>query len=179
MEEVAVGRVELDAVEARPDRVASRADELSNDVGDFVSPDRARHVMGPRAVRSDHFARRLYGAGGDRLGSGLVVGMGDATHVHELGDDGAACFVNRIRYDPPTDDLVLGVEPGHGEVALPDLARRGALGDQQAGAGALGVVRGVQGRRRVAVARAVAGQRGHDERLGHVPAADPDRFEGK
>jgi hypothetical protein len=64
--------------------------------------------------------------------------------VHELHEDRAAGRVDRVGHAPPTRDLRGVEEAGDARVAEPVGVGRGALGDDQAGAGALLVVGGDQ-----------------------------------
>ena len=176
VDQVAVGRVHLDAVETGLDRVAGGGDELLDDAGDLVGLERARGRHVDLAVGGDHLAVGGQGARGDGLEAALVVGVRDPADVHQLGDDVAASGVDGVGDLAPAGELLGGVEAGGVEVALADRAGLRALGDDQPGAGALAVVLGVEVAGDGAL-RAVAGQGRHHEALRQLPAADDDRFE--
>ncbi len=77
----------------------------------------------------------------------------------QLQEDAAAVGMHRIRHGLPAGGLLVAVDAGGGDVALAFGRDLGCLGNDQAGAGALGVVRGVQRMRHVAVTGAAARQR--------------------
>jgi hypothetical protein len=85
----------------------------------------------------------------------------DAAHVPQLQEDAPSRAVDRVGHVSPT--LYLGRRVDPGGVRVPNPLRRdlGCLGDDQAGAGPLRVVLGVQGLRHIARAGAVAGHGGH------------------
>jgi hypothetical protein len=90
--------------------------------------------------------------------------------VPELGHDLAAGRVHGARHGLPARDLLGRVQAGHVGVALALVADGGGFGDQQAGAGALGVV-GRHQRGGHGVRRAVARERGHDDAVGELQVA--------
>jgi len=162
VQQVAVRAVQLDPVQTGLDGAAGGVDELRDDPRQLVGGQLARHLEGLHALRGEHLAgrrdrRRRDGAlAGDR-------GVADATGVHELHEDPAVLLVDRVGDQAPAGDLGVGVQAGGVRVALADGRRLGALGDDEAGAGALGVVLGVDRGRGGALAGAVAGHRRHDE----------------
>ena len=124
MDQVAVGGVHLDAVEAGLDRVAGGADVLLDDGGDLVGLEGARGRVRLLAVGGDHLAGRGDGARRDDLLAAGVVGVRDAAGVHELGDDAAAVGVHGVGDAAPAGELLVGVDAGGVQVAL--AARRWA-----------------------------------------------------
>ncbi len=145
VQQVAVGGVDLDTVEAGLDRVAGGVRRTPRrGRGSRRSPGRGARRGRRWPVGRDHLARRRDGAGGDGLEAVLVVGVGDATDVHQLHDDLAAAGVHGVGDPAPALDLLGAVDAGGVQVALSDGAGLRALGDDQPGAGALAVV----GRRR-------------------------------
>ena len=165
VQQVAVGGVQLDAVEAGRDGALGGVDELGDDAGQLVGLERARLLVVLHAVGREDLALRGDRRGGDgpRAGDARVA---DAAGVHELGDDLPAAGVDGVGDQAPAGDLLVGVQARGVRVALADRRGLRALGDDQAGAGALGVVLGDEGRRGLARARAVARQGRHDEAVG-------------
>ena len=172
MQQVAVGGVQLDAVQAGGDRALGGVDELRDDAGQLVGRERARldevlHALGREDLTggADRGRRDRLQAGDRRVA--------DAAGVHELGDDPPAARVHGVGDQAPAGDLRVGVQARGARVALADRRGLGALGDDQAGAGALGVVLGVERGRRAALAGAVARHRRHHEAVGELELTQP------
>ena len=171
VQQVAVGGVQLDAVGAGGDRAAGGVDVLVADGGELVGLQRARRHVVLHAVGREDLAVVLDRRRGDRL---LAVGVDrvrDAAAVHELDEEpGVAGGVDGVGDLRPAGLLLVVVQARDVEVALADVGRMRALGDQDRGVGALGVVGGVE----VAgdgVLGAVARQRRHRDAMGGAQAA--------
>ncbi len=177
VEQVAVGRVQLDSVEAGLDGRLGGVDELLDDSGDLVGLERAGHDRVLGAFNRDGRLVELDRARGNGLEAVLVVGVGDPSNVHQLDDDVAAAGVNLIGDSAPALDLLRRMDARGVQVTLADRTGLGALGHDQAGAGPLAVVGHGDVLRDHALAGPVAGQRRHDEPLREVPVADLDGFE--
>ncbi|MNS79694.1 hypothetical protein D3C72_1133550 [compost metagenome] len=182
VEQVAVGAVQLHAVEARGlDGVACGRGIGVDDAGQLGRVERARlrgFDKSQHAVLDEHGL----GLGGDGRGrdglaaTGLQFGVRDAAHVPQLHDDLAALGVHGVGHALPAFELFGAVEAGHVGVALALVADGGGFGDEQAGAGALGVVGGGDvGRDRVG--RAVARERRHHDAVGELEVAGLDGVE--
>ena len=74
----------------------------------------------------------------------------------------------------PACDMRWAVDAGRCEVALAVIGRLSAFGDNQADAGALGIIFGGQFSRRAVELRAAAGHRGHDQAVWQGVASDTD-----
>jgi hypothetical protein len=100
--------------------------------------------------------------------------VGNPTDVPELEEDEAAAGVDGVGDEPPTGDLLFGVNAWSLGIALTFGADLGGLGDEEsAGAGALSVVLGVERVGDVAgEARAHAGQGGEDHSVIEGPGAE-------
>ncbi len=159
MDEVAVGAVDLDTVEAGLDRTAGGVDVLGDDGRDLVLGQLARHRVRLHPVGGEHLAGGGQRARGDGLEAVLVVRVGDPAGVHELDDDPAALAVHGVGDLAPALDLRVAVDAGRGQVALADGARLRALGDDEGGRGALAVVLDLEVGGDAVRVRAVAGQR--------------------
>ena len=92
--------------------------------------------------------------------------------VHELDDDPPTGIVDRIDDASPPGDLLVGVDAGRQHVALPVVGGLGALGDDERGRGALGVVLGVQLGGHALGCRAVTGHRRHREAVIEMDLSD-------
>jgi hypothetical protein len=102
VEQVAVGRVQFDAVQAGFDGRACGMGELLGDGSDLRRLQRARYGVWPGAAGGDHLAGCGDGTGGDGLVTVLVVGVGHASGVHELGDAPSAWTAPATARHPAT-----------------------------------------------------------------------------
>eukprot|EP01022_Parablepharisma_sp_SALTPOND_P021765 TRINITY_DN435_c1_g1_i1.p1 TRINITY_DN435_c1_g1~~TRINITY_DN435_c1_g1_i1.p1 ORF type:complete len:1304 (+),score=494.29 TRINITY_DN435_c1_g1_i1:15351-19262(+) len=178
VQQVAVGGVDLDTVEAGLDGQLRRRLVLRNDARQFGQFQRARGDEGLEAGFGEGIAFRLDGRRGDRQGVlRLQVGMGDAADVPQLQEDVAALGMHGVGHLLPGGDLGLVVDAGGEGIALALRRDLGGLGDDEAGAGALGVVLGSQFAGNVAGLRAAAGQRGHDDTILQLDGAQLYGFE--
>ena len=171
LQQVAVGRVQLDAVEPRVDGAAGGVDELRDDAGQLVGLEGARLDEVLHAVGREDLAGGPDRGRPDRRQAGDRR-VADAAGVHELRDDRAAARVHGVGDQAPARDLLVGVQARRARVALADRGGLRALGDDQPGAGALGVVLGVQRGRDAAGAGAVARHRRHHEAVGELELAE-------
>lgn len=113
------------------------------------------------------------GAGGQAAAE--VVGVGGRAGVAELRDDPPARLVDGFGDLRPAGGLLVGVDAGDVDVADRVGADPGSLGDDQAGAGALCVVGGVQvGGDQLGVVGTGAGHGGHDDAVGELQGAEAD-----
>jgi hypothetical protein len=180
VEQVAVGRVQLDTVESRFDRVGRSGREMLLDGGDLVGLDRPRgrerellarqpcHALGPDRARCD----RLQPAGDDPL-------VADPPAVHHLDERTAAGTVDRIRDETPARDLLGGLEAGLPGVRLARMMGKCTLGDDQACRCALCVVLGVERTHHPVGRGPHPRQRGHHEPVGQLePAQVPGLEKG-
>jgi len=170
--------VHLDAVEAGDARVLGRACEAGDDGRQFVVAQFARQHVGLLALGRMHLvAGDRERAGRDRLAAVVEQRVAGAAAVPDLQHDAPAGGVHRVGDLLPAGDLGVGVDAGlvpEGGVAR---HRHRRLGDQQAGAGALGVVGGHQLTGHVAVLGAAAGQRRHQNAVGQDEVAGLERGE--
>jgi hypothetical protein len=168
-----VFEVPADAVEAGRFGVDRRLAETLDDAGDFVIGERARHGVGQLALRRvDRVVPDGERAGADRLGTAIERRMTGASAVPDLQEDAAALGVHRVGDQLPAGHAGRRVDARlapEGGVALDRHRRRG---DQQAGAGALGVVLGHQRVGEMLLAGAGAGQRRHEDAVRHGQHAD-------
>ena len=103
--------------------------------------------------------------------------MAGAAAVPDLKHDSPTGGMHRVGHLLPAGDLCLRMDAGlvpEGGVAF---HRHRRLGDEQAGAGALGVVGGHQLTGHVAVLGAAAGQRRHQNAVGQDEVAGLERGE--
>ena len=170
LQQVAVGRVQLDAVEAGRDRAAGGVDELLDHRGQLVGLERARRLERVRALAGEHLTGRAVTADGATGVVPIDLRVGDPARMHQLGEDHATLGVHGVRDGPPALDLLVGVQARRARVALAHRRGLRALGDDQAGPRPLGVVRRHR-RRGDAVGRGpVAGHRRHDDAVGAAAA---------
>ena len=87
IEEVAVGSVELDAIEAGELGVLSAAAEGLDDAGDLAGFEGSRSNEGALRTKEADGARGRDGAGGDGKLTVEELGVGDAAYVPDLGED--------------------------------------------------------------------------------------------
>ena len=164
LDQITIGAVKLDAVEAGGDGVLRRVDILLDRGLDVGRRHRVRggvrlqpfgvgvHLTG----RSDRRRPHDLGAGGQ------IVRMADASGVHELNEDLGAAGVHCCGHLLPALDLGRREDAGNARIAEPVRRRRRSFGDDQAGAGALRVILHHQRVRHI-VGRATARQRRHHQ----------------
>ena len=164
VDEVAVGAVQLDPVEARCHRAAGRPDVARDGRRDVDGRHRLghRHRLRPRPVRPHRARGRDRRRAKQARARPQILRVGDAAAVHELREDGAACRMHRVRDPAPAGLLRVREEARDAGVAEPFGPRRDALGQDQARRGPRAVVRGHEAVRQI-VDGAAAGHRGHDD----------------
>ena len=177
VEEVAVGAVELDAVEAGvPGRFARRGGRPRRCRG-LLGFEGAGDGVGGLGLEDVEVAVGGDGAGGDGELAVEQERMGDAAYVPDLREDAAAGVVDGGGDGLPCFDLLLGPDAGDVAVAYAEGVDGGAFGDDEAGAGALGVVLDGEGGGDVVGGSAEAGERGHDDAVGELQVAYLDGIE--
>ena len=172
VQQVAVGAMHLDRIEARGHRRMGRVDVGLHDAGQFFGRQRPRRGHVDEAVLGEGLALGLTVGRRLRLGTGgLEVRMGDAADVPQLHGDLAAGFMHRVGDLLPGGDLLGRVDPRRVQITLALGNDLGALADDQAGRGALAVV--LDGQRPGHQADgAVARQRRHHDAVGQGNGAD-------
>ena len=140
MQQVAVGAVDLDAVQAGGHGPLRRRDDVGEGGLSLLGGQRVRHRVGHLALRRvrlalDRDRRRR----DDPVGAG-DVGMRDPAAVHDLHDDAAATLVHGVGDAAPAGGLLVVHDAGLAGVGARLGAGVRALGDDQAHAGALPVV---------------------------------------
>ena len=176
VEQVAVGGVQLDTVEAGALGIGGGLAELLDDGGDLLRFQGAGRDIGTLRAEQADMALRGDGTGSDGRLAAEEGRIGDAADMPDLGEDTAAGLVHGAGDGLPALDLLLAPEAG--DIGIAD--RQGgdghALADDQAGGGALAVVFGHQGARHMA-GRAGAGEGRHDDAVGQGEVAQADRVE--
>ncbi len=148
VQQIAVGRMDLDAVHSGVDGTAGRGAEIRDDAGEFVHAQGARH--GKRLATR----RRVGGhVGGDRRGcdgfAAADLGMTHSTDVPQLHEHAAAVDVHGVRDLGPPGLVAIGEHPWRIQVRAVGRSRhRRRLADDQARGRALRVVERSQLRRR-------------------------------
>ncbi len=165
----------LDTVGAGLNGAARRMAEVGDGPAHFLGRQRARrgHVLHP--CRGEHLP--VHGNRGGCYGLTMmrrIVGMRHTPGVHDLDEDTATLVVHGGGYLLPARDMRWAVDAGRREVALAVIGRLSAFGDDQADAGALGIIFGGQFSRRAVELGAAAGHRGHDQTVWQSVASDTD-----
>lgn len=173
VDQVAVCAVDLDAVEAGLlDCVARR--------GSVVGDEELDLVLGQGAGLGRVVGHLDRGRGHEVVALGLEDGgVGGAAERPQLHVDVAAGRVHAVGDLLPGGELGVGVEAWDVGVAAGARGDEGGFGDEEGAghAGALGVVFLDEGQLDVVVVGAEAGQRGHDEAVGELIAADLEGLE--
>ncbi|MPM98679.1 hypothetical protein SDC9_145867 [bioreactor metagenome] len=177
-EQVGVGGVDLDAVEAGGNGVARRLAVILDQAGQLVVTQGARRRHRHEAVAGE--GAGLGGAGSRRHRRGAVRQqrhMRNAADVPQLQHDLATLGMHRVGDGAPGGNLLGRPDTRRVEVTLRHRRNRAGLGDDQAGARALAVI--LDGQRAGAVAGngAIARQRRHHDTVGEGDVADLDGIE--
>src|SRR5579859_6730327 len=137
LEQVAVGTVELNAVEAGLLREFSAATELLDDNGDFRGLEGARHDQFRLAdlaalVANRSMLERTQRRRGDGCDPASVGRMRLTARVPHLQKDACSLGMNGIDHALPALDLFLGVDPGRIDVSDAELGHGRRVGNEQA-----------------------------------------------
>ncbi len=178
VDQIAIGGMDLDPIEARGQRMLGRLREVRHQLDDLRHRQRPRHRHWHEAFRHERLGVRLDRRGGQRRRAGrLQAVMGDSADMADLQPDPPGLGVHGVGDPAPPRDLLGRVNAGRVDVALavrPDLGR---FGDDQAGAGALGIVERREAAWHTVPAGAIAGERCHHDPIGQAERAAPDRGE--
>lgn len=179
MDQIAVGTVQLDAVETGLDRVAGRGDEVPDGRLDLFGGQLARDDVVLGTVVQIDLTGRGDGRGTDRdQAVGQQVRVADPAAVHDLGDDLPALGVYGVGDLAPGGYLLLAVQPGGVRVALADHGGLRPLGDDQPRRSPLRVVLGRRVGGRVARAEGTAaGHRRERDAVAELRTGEIDRVE--
>jgi hypothetical protein len=101
-----------------------------------------------------------------------IVGMRHTPCVHDLDENMTTLVMHGCGHLLPPRDLRWAVDARRGEVALTITRRLSAFGDDQADAGALGIIFGGQFSRRAVEFRTATGHRRHDQTVWQSVASD-------
>ena len=176
VEEVTVGVMDLDAIEAGFLGEAGAPDVFGDDAGDLFDVQGARDDVVGHLLAGPDLALRLDSRRGDgQFAIRLVVRVRDAADVPELQEDAPALGVHGGSDLLPAGDLFVGVDARGIRVAMAAGRDRGGLGDDQAGAGALGVLFGHQVRRDVGPFGTATRQRSHQDAVRQREGTDFER----
>src|SRR5690606_13843881 len=122
IDQVAIGRVDLDTVESCVARMSGRIGEVLDNVRDFFRMQRPRHHVVAFGAQKTDMPGARNGAGGDGDFSVQVFGVGYATDMPQLDEDLAALLVNcRCDLAPAVD---LGRRPDSRCIGITDALRR-------------------------------------------------------
>lgn len=105
-----------------------------------------------------------------------VVGVRDATHVHELDEERAAPVVHGVGDHAPPRDVLVGVDARGVQVALTVVGGLSALGDEQAERCALSVVLSDERPGCAVRLRPIAGHRREREPMVELDPAEGERL---
>ncbi|MNX91767.1 hypothetical protein D3C86_1238730 [compost metagenome] len=173
IQQIAVGAVDLHAVEPGRDGVGRGLAEVRHDAG---------HLFQGQGARLGHIDEAVVdeglGLGADRRRRDgrpavrLKIDVRDAADVPELQEDATALGVDSLGHLAPAFDLGGVINAGRVLVSLALLRDLGRLGDDQTGRGALAIVFDRQIAGHEAGLRAVARQRRHDDPVGQGDGAE-------
>ena len=176
VQKVAVRAVNLDAVEARCLGVLCAPAKGLDDSWQFCVLERPRDDVGPLGTQEAHPALRRDGARRYRERAIVVARVGDASHMPQLKQDPAAGPVHGLGDRAPAVDLFLRPDARRMRIADAHRRHRRRLGDDHARRGALDIIIAHHRVWHAArAARAVAGQRRHEDAVGQAKIANGDR----
>ena len=119
VDQIAIGAMQFDAVEAGPFRILGRAFVVRDDVGDFRDVERARRRgVGEAAFHEGLRPRRDRRGRHRSLSARLQRRVRHAPDVPELDDDLAAGRVHRVGDLAPAFDLRVGIDSRRPQIAL-------------------------------------------------------------
>ena len=163
VDEVAVGRVNLHAVEARRLRSLGGSPVVVHNpwnLGRFQRPGYFVGMLAGRRVEVRLVDRD--GRGGDRELAVVEAAVGGSSRMPKLKEDHPALFMHGVRRVLPPFGHLVGVDARRLVPAVGLLGDRGRLGDEQTRRAALGVVFGHQAVRQASGPGPRAGQRRQD-----------------
>ena len=176
IDEIAVGAVDLDAVEAGLDRVARRSGIVADNPLDFVVVESARRNVGLLAFvgMSEVWRFRRRGTYGPATAE---IWMNEASHVPKLRYDPAARVMNRRGHSLPPFNLIRA--PQSRRIRPPETlaADPGRLRDDEASRRALRIISGNKVVRDALAVGAGACQRRHRDPVGKVQRPELERVE--
>jgi hypothetical protein len=167
IDQITVDGVHLHAVEPSLKSVSRRLGVFFDNSGDLGRFQRARRRDRLETLSREGLSLRPDGGRRNRQRSARLEGrMGDAPDVPKLKHDMAAGDMNCFGHTFPALDLLSAVNSRSRDVALTLWRDLGRFGNNEPGAGALGVIEGVQLRRHVAGTGTAARKRRHDKAIG-------------
>ncbi len=177
IQQIAIGAVQLDAIEAGGLGVFSPLAEGLDDAGDLLDPERARgdeRLFGPEQADPS-----LSRDGAGRHGKLAVQEhrIGDPSDMPDLHEDAAARGVDRTGDLFPAFHLRLRPDAGYARIADALRRDRHAFGDDHTGRRPLRIVFGHQRIGDLARAGAQPRQRRHQDTVRQGQVADDDRVE--
>jgi hypothetical protein len=175
LDEITVRTVNLDTISAGVNGRARRMAEVGDGPAHFLGRQRARRGNVLHPCRGEHLTFRRDRGGCYALTvMRRIVGMRHTPGVHDLDEDTAARGMHGGGHLLPPRDMRWAVDARRREVALAVIGRLGAFGDDQADAGALGIIFGGQFSRRAVELGAAASHRGHHQTVRQSVASDTD-----
>ena len=179
VEQVAVGAMQLHAVESGLDGAGRGIAEVVDNAGDLVQFERARRRRVDEALVGDEGLGSRPDRGGPdgRLTVLLEACVRDAAGMPKLNDDGPAFGVHGVGDGFPAPDLIVRIAARRIRVALRLGRDLGGFGDDQAGRGALGVIFNGKRTRDQARTGAISRERRHHDAVGELQGAGFGGFE--
>lgn len=163
-QQITVGAMDFDAIEARGNRVGGCAAEIGDDRLDLIQSERARFGHVDEGVVHEDLGLGLDGRWRDRrLRIRLQIDMRNTADVPELQKDVSAFGMHHVGHFPPAVDLGLRIDAGRVLVALPFLRNLRAFRNDQSGCRPLGIICRGDIARHEAGAGSVAGQGRHHD----------------
>ena len=178
IEQIAIGAVNLDAVETGRLRVFGALTKRLHHARQLLGLQRSRRRVGTLRAQQAHVSLRRDRAGRNRKRAAVIARVGDASDMPQLQQHPAARLVHGVGDLPPAVDLLL--RPDARSMGIPDPHRRhrGRLGNDHARTGALRVIGAHQSvRNPPRCARPVPRQRRHDDAVRKAKIADSDGLE--
>src|ERR1700737_5042277 len=153
LDQVAVGAMDLDAIESGVERVARSLPEAVYHAGDFTGLERTRRLIGRGLSISRHRLQRRRNRHRGRRNrqhtARLERGMRNPSHMPELQKDRSTFGMNCIDDTAPTLDLLLRIDARRAGVSMSRRYHRGGFRDDQSSRrGPLTIVFSIQPPRR-------------------------------
>jgi hypothetical protein len=175
IEQIAVGAMDFDAIEACGHGVLGAFAERLDDAWDLIGFERARNRIGTLGAQKAHMAFRSDRARRDGKRAVVIARIGNAPDMPELEEYSPTRLMHPVGDQTPARDLLLRPDAGRMRIADAERRHRSRFGDDESRRSALDVIVAHQGVGDApSTVRSIARERGHEDAVGKPKIADGD-----